>query len=126
METIMSIFQGLESIYNGTSTILGFDPFLIFTVFLMVAFIKGFMGDRFKTRRRELLTTLNFSSSFALMYITNHAPSDEFVRKSIVLGTITSFTYNIVKGLLQWAADRLVQKLEKSTGKDYNDPELPL
>lgn len=126
MESIMEIFQGLETIYGSLAAILGFDPFLIFTVFLIVAFIKGFMGDRLKSYRRQVLTSLSFASSFAVMYMVQHGPSDDFVKKSIILGTITSFTYNIFKGILQWAADKLIQKLEQSTGKDYKDPELPL
>lgn len=126
MEVILEVYQGLESIYNGVLGILGFDPFLIFTVFLLVAFFKGFMGDRFKEYRKQLLTSLSFASSFIVLYVTQHPPSDDFVKKSIILGTITTFTYNIFKGTLQWCVDKLVQKLEQSTGKDYKDPELPL
>ncbi len=126
MEIIMEAFNGFNSIYGGLSAILGFDPFLILTVFLVVAAGKGLIGNRFDKYRKQILTFLCFAASFGVLYVTNHAPDEKFIKNSIVLGSIATFTYNIFKGLLQWAADKLVQKLEASTGKDYQDPELPL
>lgn len=126
MEFLVSAFQGFETIYVGSSAILGFNPFLILTVFLVVAALKGLVGDRLHKHRKTVLTALCFAASFGVMYLTNHPLDDKFVRNSVILGSIASFTYNLFKGVLQWAVDRLVQKLEASTGKDYEDPELPL
>ena len=126
MELILSIFTGFETIYNGLAAILGFNPFLILTVFLVVAALKGLIGPRLEKYRKGVLTTLCFIASFGVMYMTNHPLDDKFVRNSIILGSLASFTYNTFKFILQWAVDKLVQKLEASTGKNYEDPELPL
>lgn len=126
MEFLVSTYAGFETIYLGLATILGFNPFLILTVFLVVAALKGLVGNRLQEHRKAILTALCFIASFGVLYLTNHPLDDKFVRNSVILGSIASFTYNLFKGVLQWAVDKLVQKLEASTGKDYDDPELPL
>lgn len=126
MEFLLELYQGFETIYNGLLGILGFDPLLIFTVFLAVATLKGLFGKFIPVAyKKQILTAACFAVSFALIYVTAHEPSN-WIKSSIILGSITSFTYNIFKAVLQWAVDRLMQKLEQSTGKDYDDPELPL
>jgi hypothetical protein len=125
MEILLELYQSFETVYNGLLGILGFDPFLILTVFLIVATAKGLIGKFMPVEyRKQLLTAMCFIASFALIYVTAHEPST-WIKSSIILGSITSFTYNLFKFVLQWAVDRLVQKLEQSTGKDYDDPELP-
>lgn len=126
MEILLELYQSFETIYTGLSGILGFDPFLILTVFIVVATLKGLLGKFIpNTYRKQILTAACFAASFALMYVTAHEPSN-WIKSSIILGSITSFTYNIFKAVLQWAVDKLMQKLEASTGKDYEDPELPI
>jgi uncharacterized membrane protein (DUF4010 family) len=128
METINGYIVGFTLAHENLTSVLGFDVLLIIPVFMLVSVFKALFDHHLLSKyRKSLLTSLCFIVSFCLVWVTSHEQDLQTVAKhSLILGGLVSLSYQTVKGLLQWAVDKLFLKLEKSTGKDYEEPEIPL
>jgi uncharacterized membrane protein (DUF4010 family) len=129
MEEIVSIISQVEIAIQTLERVLGFSPLLVIPVFMLVSVFKAmFKSEKAHEYRKVVLTSLCFTVSAALVWVTSHKPDDaqHVAKHALLLGGITSMTYQVVKGVLQWAVDKLFARLEASTGIEYKKPEIPL
>jgi uncharacterized membrane protein len=128
METVISYLSQLGELQKAVAAILGFDPILGLPVLMAVSILRSLFDMKVHAgAKKTFLTMSSLVASFAMHLLTSTGQDwQTIVKHSLVLAALVSFSYNALKGIIQWAIDRTFQRLEASTGKSYDEPENPL
>lgn len=128
MDLIISYLSQLGALQQQLAVVLGFDPLLGLPVFMIVSVLRSLLDMRVHAgAKKSFLAITSVLASLAMTWLT-HREQDihTIIRHSLVLGALVTFSYNALKGVLQWAIDKTFQRMEASTGKNYDEPENPL
>lgn len=121
IEIIHSIIELLKTISEASTQYLGMDIFLIFPVFMILEIIiRTFnIKERYKKHKTLIILILNLVISFTIMLTTQDIETwQNYIKLSLYLSAVTSFSYSFWKGLYRFLMLKLERKIEGDKGDD--------